>query len=252
MKAIFSTLLATLLAALPGCKSSPASAINAKAPQSTGMSVQKFTLSDGSTHKCSVFLPFAYASRDKWPTIVFLQGLFEGGSDGVKNTTVGLGPAIKKRAATFDYIAIFPQSRGTWSSGKTQKFAIEMLDAAEAKYKIDRDRVFLTGMSTGGYGTWVIAANNPGRFAAIVPVCANSGEKFAGRLTDIPVWAFHNLGDPIVSSGNTKSTVKKINAAGGKALQTIYGRFGHNCWDRAYADPKLWDWLARQKRRGAQ
>ena len=237
--------IVSALLALVGC-SSPAKSINSKAPPGTGMSVQKLKLADGSTKKVSVFLPFNYDGKREFPTIVFLQGLGEGGSDGVKNTTVGLGPAIARRPSTFPFIAVFPQSGGPWGTDGAQKMAIDVLDAAQAKYKIDRSRVYLTGLSTGGFGTWAIGAKKPDRFAALVPCCAYSGEAFAPKLTKMPVWAFHNNLDPFVLSGSTKDTVKKINQLGGNAKMTIYGAIGHDCWGRAYDDPELWKWLAQQ------
>jgi predicted peptidase len=245
MKDWRSMVIVSALLALVGC-SSPAKTINAKAPLGTGMSVQQLKMADGSTRNVSVFLPFSYDGKREYPAIVFLQGLGEGGTDGVKNTTVGLGPAIAKRPATFPFIAVFPQSGGPWGSSGAQKMAIDVLDAAQAKYKIDRNRVYLTGLSTGGFGTWEIGAKHPDRFAALVPCCAYSGEDFAPQLTKMPIWAFHNGADPFVFSSSTKDTVKKINKLGGNAKMTIYGAFGHDCWGRAYDEPELWTWLAQQ------
>lgn len=237
--------LTGLIALVSGC-SSPAASINKSAPPGTGMSVQKLKLADGSTRNVSIFLPFDYDGRRPFPAIVFLQGLGEGGSDGVKNTTVGLGPAIARRPERFPFIAIFPQSGGPWSSDGAQQLAINVLDAAAAKYRIDPKRIYLTGLSTGGYGTWKLAATYPDRFAAIVPLCGYSGEDFASRLTTMPTWAFHNNLDMFVLSSSTKDTVNAINTLGGHAKMTIYGAIGHDCWSRAYADPALWDWLAQQ------
>jgi predicted peptidase len=240
--------LSLVLSFMPGCAGSPAKAINAKAPPGTGLSVHKLQLSDGSTKNVSIFVPYQYDATKAWPTIVFLQGLGEGGSDGVKNTTVGLAPAIKKRAAKFDFIAVFPQSGGTWSSDGSQRLVINVLDAASRKFNIDPKRTYLTGLSTGGYGTWAIGAKFASRFAAIVPMCAYNGEAYADMLTNMPIWAFHNAGDPFVLAGSTKSTVSKINKQGGKAKQTIYGGLGHNCWDRAYSDDALYAWLKQQSK----
>ncbi len=231
-----------------GCGSNPANSVNKSAPKGTGFSIRNYKLSDGETRKCTVFIPFNYDASKKWPTIVFLQGIGEGGSDGVKNTTVGLGPAIAKRASTFDFIAIFPQSGGTWSGEGAQRLAIDCLDAASKEYSVDPSRVYLTGLSTGGYGVWAIGAKYNSRFAALVPMCAYSGEDYAPQLTKTPIWAFHNSGDPFVFAGATKSTVKKINKLGGNAKQTIYGAIGHDCWGRAYKEPELFTWLKQQRK----
>lgn len=242
-----STSILSLLA-LVGCGSSPAKSINADAPPGTGMHVHRLKLADGSERNASIFVPYRYDPKRAWPTIVFLQGLGEGGSDGVKNTKVGLGPAIAKRAATFDYIAIFPQSGGPWGSDGAQQLALNVLDAASAKFSVDPHRVYLTGLSTGGFGTWALGAKHPERFSAIVPLCGYSGEEFADRLTTMPIWAFHNGGDPFVFPWSTKNTVKKINDLGGHAKMTIYSALGHDCWSRAYDDSELWNWLAQQRK----
>lgn len=236
----------TALLAIVGCSSNPAGKINKSAPPGRGMSLQKLKLADGSTRNVSVFLPYAYDEKQIWPTVVFLQGLGEGGSDGVKNTTVGLGPAIAKRASTFPFIALFPQSGGPWSSAGADKLAMDVLAAAQAKYRIDPKRIYLTGMSTGGYGTWAIGARHADRFAALVPLCGYSGEAFAPQLTQMPIWAFHNSVDPFVFSSSTKATVNQINKLGGHAKMTIYNAIGHDCWSSVYGDDALWSWIAQQ------
>jgi predicted peptidase len=230
-----------------GCGSNPAGPVNRKAPAGTGFVLRTYKLSNGDNKKCSVFVPFSYDARKKWPAIVFLQGLGEGGSDGIRNTTVGLGPAIAKRPDKFDFIAIFPQSGGYWRSDDSHQMALDCLKSAEKEYSIDASRIYLTGLSTGGEGVWLLAARNRGRFAAIVPVCAYSGEDVARKLTSTPVWAFHNSGDPLVWASSTKDTVKKINKLGGNAKQTIYNAIGHDCWGRAYSDPSLFAWLQQQR-----
>lgn len=240
--------LACLVLAV-GCGGSNAiKAVNARAPLGTGFILKTYTLSNGDSEKCSVFVPFNYDAKKKWPAIVFLQGVGEGGSDGIKNTTVGLGPAIAKRPESFDFIAIFPQSGGYWRSDDAHQMAIDCLNAAEKEYSIDPSRIYLTGLSTGGEGVWLIGAKNNTRFAALVPMCAYSGEKVADKLTGVPIWAFHNSGDPFVWASSTKATVKKINSLGGNAKETIYGDFGHDCWTKAYRDPKLFEWLKQQRR----
>jgi predicted peptidase len=231
-----------------GCGSNPSGSVNKKAPPNTGFSVREIKLSDGAAERYSVFIPFNYDPKKPTPTIVFLHGIGEGGSNGTTNTTVGLGPAIAKNPAKFGFIAIFPQSGGTWSGEGAQKMAIEILDATARQYNVDPARVYLTGLSTGGYGTWAIGAKYANRFAAIAPMCAYSGVDYADKLTRMPVWAFHNSGDPFVLASSTKSTVKKINQLGGNAKQSIYGGLGHNCWDRAYKNDDLFRWMLSHRK----
>jgi predicted peptidase len=122
------------------------------------------------------------------------------------------------------------------------------MDDAERAYAIDRRRVYLTGLSTGGYGVWKLGARHADRFAALVPVCPGGGTEFAAQLTALPIWAFHLAFDPIVFSSGTRATVDRINKLGGHARATIYPGIGHNCWDRAYDDPALWKWLLAQSK----
>lgn len=227
-----------------------------KAPAGPPVAPAKFVVRDaplpgGKTRKYTVYLPRGYDGSKRWPTVVFLQGLGEGGTDGRKQTSVGLGPAIRRRdraGKPFEMIAVFPQSGGKWTTGDADAIATACMDDAERAYAIDKRRVYLTGMSTGGYGVWKLGARHPDRFAALVPVCPGDGKEFARELLNLPVWAFHLAFDPIVWSGGTRATVDRINKLGGNARATIYSGVGHNCWDRAYDDPKLWQWLLAQSK----
>jgi predicted peptidase len=203
---------------------------------------------NGETKYYSVFIPWGYDARQKYPTIVFLHGVGEGGNNGTKNLTVGLAPAIRARQATFPFIAVFPQTGGNWKEKEHADIAVAVLNDASRQFSVDQDRVILTGLSTGGYGTWYIGALHRDRFAALVPMCAYSAYDHVPQLTRIPIWAFHNNADPFVSSGGTKQMVERINRAGGNAKQTIFGSFGHNCWVEAYDDPKLYEWMLAQRR----
>lgn len=217
-------------------------------PNRTGFLLREVALADGSSRKYSVYIPESYDPNRVWPTIVFLQGLGEGGTDGTKQTTVGLGPYIRKHAATFGLIAVFPQSGGKWTSDDAERIAIACLDDVEKRYRVDKSRVYLNGVSMGGYGTWRLGAKHADRFAALVPMSAFDGTAFADRLTRMPIWAFHNSFDPIVFSSYTRKTVDRINESGGKAMVSIYGALAHDCWTRGYEEPEFWPWLLRQKK----
>jgi dienelactone hydrolase len=183
---------------------------------------------------------------------VFLHGIGEGGSDGTHCLTVGLGPAIAKRANDFPFIVIFPQSTGGWKEdSQAAKDAIAALHEAERDYSIDKDRVMLTGLSTGGYGTWAIGAVHREEFAALVPMCAYSAYNYVPDLKVMPIWCFHNGGDPFVGSGGSKEMCERINKEGGHAKYTQYSAFGHDCWNRAYNEGELFVWMQQQKRGAA-
>jgi predicted peptidase len=126
----------------------------------------------GQTYKYQIFVPPAYAPSQRWPVILFLHGAGERGSDGYFQTQVGLGAAIRQNAARVPAIVVFPQSTAdsTWT-GTLATVALASLDQTMREYQTDPARVYLTGLSMGGQGTWYIAYRNPKRFAAIAPIC---------------------------------------------------------------------------------
>jgi len=201
---------------------------------------------NGETRNYAVYVPAGYDEKKAYPAILFLHGLFEGGNDGKDMTTVGLGPAIAKHPQRWNAVVIFAQTSGSWRDSDQHPLALATLDAAAKKYHINPKRVVLTGLSTGGAGVWRLGAQHPRRYAPLAPICAYSAYDEVPKLTKIPIWAFHNSTDPFVSSGSTDEMVKRINAAGGNARKTIYGRFGHNCWDAAYGNAKVVEWLTTQ------
>jgi predicted peptidase len=161
-----------------------------------------------------------------------------------------MGPEVAQRAHDFPFIVIFPQSKGGWhENSQAAVDAISTLHQVEKDYSVDADRVYLTGLSTGGYGTWAIGAKYHTEFAALVPLCAYAPEQnMIPMLATLPIWAFHNGGDPIVLAAGTQSACADINQAGGHAKYTQYGALGHDCWKAAYADPELFSWMLAQRR----
>ncbi|MGH7213294.1 MAG: prolyl oligopeptidase family serine peptidase [Tepidisphaeraceae bacterium] len=243
--------LVVLVFLLTGCASSLIKNANGKAPPETGFVTRPYTNGNGSTRKYTVFVPHNYDRKQRWPAIVFLHGIGEAGSDGTKCLTVGLGPAIAKRADAFPFIAIFPQSDGGWTAnGASGALAIDILEQVKKDYTIDPDRIVLTGLSTGGYGTWAIGAKHREQFAGLVPMCAYTDYDAVSHLSGLPVWCFHNSGDPFVSSGGSREMVKRINAAGGNAKYTEYKAFGHDVWVKAYQQDELYEWMLAQRRNG--
>ena len=128
--------------------------------------------------------------------------------------------------------------------------ALELLNMIEGNYPIDRDRIYITGISMGGYAAWEALIRHPQRFAAAIPVCGGGDVSHADRIKNIPVWAFHGSDDPVVPVECSRSMIKMIKNAGGQPLYTEYPGVGHNSWDRAYAEPELLSWLFSQKRAG--
>jgi predicted peptidase len=196
-----------------------------------------------------LFLPEGYGKTDKtWPLILFLHGAGESGNDLSKVKRHG-PPKIVEKKKDFPFIVVSPQSaRGGWNPVALNA----LLDEVESKYKVDKDRIYLTGLSMGGFGTWAMAAAYPDRFAAIVPICGGGNPRDAKKLKDLPIWVFHGGKDNIVPPSRSEAMVNAIKKAGGDPKFTVYEDAGHDSWTKAYNDPKLYEWLLKHKRKPAK
>jgi poly(3-hydroxybutyrate) depolymerase len=245
-----------MLVGMNGCSSSATAVMDrgtAGAPAGTGFTI-KTVQNQGRNRKYALFIPHGYTPGQKWPAIVFLHGVGEGGTGAQHNLTVGLAPIVAQKAAQFQFIVIFPQSAtGHWDENSDAAAdAIAALDEVEHDYAVDRDRVFLTGLSTGGYGTWAIGAKYKEHFAGLVPMCAFSDFKDVDKLADVPVWCFHNAGDPFVLAAGDHAMCDQINARGGHAKYTEYVALGHDVWTRAYQKDELYQWMLETRRTTAE
>jgi predicted peptidase len=242
--------LAACFMGLAGCNGARDDALNAVAMGPHGFMIKTLVRGDRS-RKYGLFVPLAYDANKAYPVIIFLHGMGEGGNDAHANMRVGLAPFVHDREETFPFICIFPQSsNGSWDEDSDAATdVIAELDAVAKEYHVDADRVSLTGLSTGGYGTWAIGAKYKDRFAALVPMGTSSGdEKDAQSLVDMPIWAFHNSGDMFAGVWNDTSMVAKVNSLGGHAKINTYGAMGHDVWETVYAQGELFDWLLAQRR----
>jgi predicted peptidase len=207
------------------------------------------TLSGVAT-KYAVYVPPSYDPAVPWPTIVFLNGAGECGRDGLLQTTVGLGPAIKLKPASWPFIVVMPQkptSATNWEDHDALVMAT--LEQTRREYNVDVSRLYLTGLSQGGHGTWTIAAKHPDLFAAIAPCCGWGSDALVPALKGIPAWVFHGEADTTISVNESRKMVAALLAAGAPEVKlTTYKGIGHNCWDNAYQKETLYAWfLAHQK-----
>jgi predicted peptidase len=202
----------------------------------------------GGEVKYVVCVPDGCDGKTPLPVVLFLHGGGQVGTDNKEQLEIGLGPAARKYGMPFPFVGVFPQAgAGSWRAESPDgKRALAILEAVEREYATDRRRVYLTGVSMGGDGTWSLAAAHPKRFAAIVPVCEGGNPKHAAALKDVPCWAFHGDADRIVPVGATRDTVRAITAAGGRPLYQEYRGVDHNCWDRVYAEAEMYHWLRAQ------
>lgn len=182
-----------------------------------------------------------------WPLILFLHGAGERGHDPDILKKHGI-PKIVEVRSDFPFIALAPQCE-TGASWEVYMDALKsLLDETIATLPVDRDRVYLTGISMGGYGVWRLAVELPERFAAIVPICGYGppSQGFPERvcvLKDVPAWVFHGAEDNIVPVEESEKLVNALAACGGEVRFTTYADTGHDSWTRTYDDPKLYEWM---------
>ncbi len=195
-----------------------------------------------------LYLPPDYAEGEKkWPLILFLHGMGERGSDLELVKKHGL-PKILEERDNWPFIVVSPQcpAHSFWPAETAALNAL--LDDVVEKYAVDPKRIYLTGLSMGGFGTWHLAIEYPERFAAIAPICGGSMfyadlvERIVA-LKDVPVWAFHGARDPVVSVHENANLVYALKQAGGHAQLTVYPDADHDSWSETYANPQLYEWF---------
>jgi predicted peptidase len=229
----------------------PASTPAEDAKIDTGFLTKSFKNADGKESPYVVFVPHDYDGKREFPVILFLHGAGETKGGTKMPVEVGIGPAIKRQEKTFPFIVVIPQAeiRG-WGAGTANaKRALAMLDGTLKAYKTDASRVYLTGLSMGGMGTWSNAIAHPERWAAIVPICGRGDPAAVEKIKDIPCWCFHGDADTAVPVSGSRDMIEALKKAGGHPKYTEYPKVGHNSWDRAYGTKELWTWLLEQKRK---
>jgi predicted peptidase len=217
-----------------------AGASNEKGPP---MAQQACEFKITTTCKYLLYLPDGYGEKGrKWPLMLFLHGAGERG-DNLELVKVHGPPKLIKEGKKFEFIIVSPQcAEKQWWAGETETL-IALLDDIESKYDVDKDRIYLTGLSMGGFGSWTLGCSYPERFAAIAPICGGGDKLFAQRLKNVPVWAFHGAKDDVVPLERSKEMVDAINAAGGNAKLTVYAEAGHDSWTQTYENPELYKWF---------
>lgn len=231
----------------------------AKADEPTkGFLNKTFKNADGSESPYVLFVPHGYDGTTPVPVIVFLHGAGETKGGAKKPVEVGLGRHIKgKREKTFPAIVIFPQAESLktqvvkrWQAGSPDaERALKMLELVQKEYKVDDKRIYLTGLSMGGFGTWSLAAAHPDKWAAIAPICGGGDPKSAPKFKDIPCWAFHGDKDAVVPAKLSRDMIDALKAAGGSPKYTEFPGVDHNSWDPAYKQDEFYDWLFAQKKK---
>ncbi len=192
-----------------------------------------------------IHTPPGYEEQDAWPLLLFLHGAGERGDD-LELVKFHGPPKLIDQGQPFPFVVVSPQClQDRWWEPIE---LIALLDEIESKYRIDADRVYVTGLSMGGFGTWELAAYAPDRFAAIVPICGG-GEKFwMKRITHVPTWIIHGGKDTGVPPERSHALLEELREKGGNVRMTIAPQTGHLVWTSAYNNPELYGWLLQQKR----
>ncbi|MBZ0300433.1 MAG: prolyl oligopeptidase family serine peptidase [Anaerolineae bacterium] len=194
-----------------------------------------------------LYLPPDYESQAAWPLILFLHGYGERGSD---LDLVAIHGLPKRIAAgdDFPFIIASPQCPDTTVWPEQVEALNALLDHLLDHYKVDPARVYLTGLSMGGYGTWFLASRYPERFAAIAPICGGGGWWMTQALATLPTWVFHGDADETVPLIESEVMVERIEEAGGDIRLTVYPDVGHNSWTATYDNPELYTWFLSHTR----
>lgn len=202
-----------------------------------------------------LYLPKNYSeaaagdSQNRWPLMLFLHG--RGESEGPLSAVKKWGPPnFIEHGINFHYIIASPQcppSPKSWNSPQEETLLLALLNHLTNAFKADTDRIYLTGLSMGGFGSWRMAADHPELFAAVVPICGGGDPRDAGKLKNLPIWVWHGAADPVVPVQRSIDMVEAIKKAGSTTIRlTTLEGIGHVSWQAAYASPDVWLWLDDQ------
>ena len=227
---------------------------------SSEISSNKHAKPSDSQKKCSfnitfqmeylLFLPESYAqsANQEFPLILFLHGAGERGSDLDSVKRHGI-PKIVETNPDFPFIAVSPQCpEDSWWTSELHTIN-GLIEEVVEKYKVDTSRIYLTGLSMGGFGTWSLASMYPERFAAIAPVCGGGGVRQILRsLTEMPIWTFHGQKDDVIPFSRSEEIVTALKKHGSSIKFTIYPEAGHDSWTETYDNPELYEWFLKHSR----
>lgn len=236
---------------------------------------------DGYNRRYALYVPADYDARKPWPLILFLHGWGERGNDGKRPTEVGLGPMVLRYPERFPALVVIPQLPRTQEGDALMDENFHVIQAADAsgrvserevdiaiaklarayprqdieavfqavaeQYSVDTDRVYLTGMSLGGFAAWNFAVANPTRFAAMSIVSGGGDSRLASYLPQLPIRFAHGADDITVPPYSAQRLVRALQKGGGDVDITLYPGAAHEVWQEAYADEEWARWLFQQR-----
>ncbi|HOA75303.1 MAG TPA: prolyl oligopeptidase family serine peptidase [Phycisphaerae bacterium] len=193
-----------------------------------------------------LYLPAGYGTNGggkRWPLVLFLHGAGESGHDLERVKKHG-PPRLVSEGKQFPFILVSPQTDHGWRPEELGR----LLDSIESQYAVDRSRVYVTGLSMGGFGTWATVAAFPDRFAAAVMICGGGDPKQASRVKDTPLWVVHGELDDVVPIARSRAVVQALEQQGAKPRFTVYPDARHDSWTATYNNPRVYRWMLQQRR----
>lgn len=236
-------------------------AMNAQAPLPSTLKAETFAASATVKYELRylLYLPKDYPADagKRWPLMLFLHGAGERGTD-LTRVAVHGPPSLVRQGTNFPFIIVAPQcpEGQIWSTATL----MALLDQVTARLAVDPNRVYVTGLSMGGYGTWSLLLAHPERFAAAAPICGGGnfieamlgGQAHQAALRTLPVWAFHGGKDPVVPLAESERMVEGLKHLGATDVKlTVYPEADHNSWAQTYRNPEFYQWLLKQSRHPA-
>ncbi len=218
---------------------------------------------EGPVLKYRLLTPLNYDPNQKYPVVLFLHGAGERGDDNAAQLKHGMNDfASDEMRKKYPAFVVAPQcpTDKKWvevdwgaeqhampeQASEPLGLTLQLLENMKKQYSIDADRIYITGLSMGGYGTWDAIQRKPDYFAAAIPICGGGDLKGASAMKDVPIWAFHGDQDGAVKVQRTRGMIEAIKAAGGKPKYTEYPGVGHDSWTATYKNPEVHEWLFGQ------
>ncbi len=194
-----------------------------------------------------LYLPKDYGPQKRWPLVLFLHGAGQRGSD-LSIVTHHGPPKLVEEGQDFPFILVSPQCpRHTPWSFQLPALNV-LLDEIESTYAVDPNRIYVTGLSMGGHGTWALAISDPQRFAAIMPICGVGDPEKVCAIKHVPTWVFQGDKDDTVRLKYAEETINALKACGGNVKFTVYPGVEHDSWTQTYNNPEVFTWMLSQRR----
>ncbi|MFN3190336.1 MAG: prolyl oligopeptidase family serine peptidase [Aureliella sp.] len=230
---------------------------------------REFSDEAGEVLKYRLMKPANYDANDKYPLVIFLHGAGERGDNNSAQLKHGMPDFCRDEVRQkFPCYVLAPQcpKEKKWADvdwsldhvelpeniSTSMRLLLDLVDQMLENAAIDRNRIYICGLSMGGYGSWDALYRRPDFFAAAIPICGGADPATASRIQHIPIWCFHGGEDKVVMPQFSRDMIAALKSAGGTPKYTEYPGVGHDSWTATFANPKIYDWLFSQRRSQSQ